>query len=158
MHPPLSRLQTFSSILFHSMLIFLFCAWPVYAGIYRWVDADGKVHFGDRPPAAETKEEMTIPQTPASPGTSSDRATDRKRLLEQIQTERENRREEARKRADKKKERERRCVLAKDRLRIYTESSSLYDLTQDGERRVLSFEERERVTTNAEQAVKRWCK
>ncbi len=145
-------------MLTRAMLIFVFCALPVSAGIYRWVDADGKVHFGDRPPAAETTEEMNIPQTPASPGTSSDRATDRRRLLQQIQEERENRRETARNKADEKKERERRCVLAKDRLRIYSESSSLYDLTQDGERRVLSFDERERVTRKAEQAVKRWCR
>lgn len=35
------------------LLVFLFCAGLAQAqGTYRWVDKDGKVHYGDRPPPA----------------------------------------------------------------------------------------------------------
>ncbi len=37
------------------LLIALLCAGLVHAqAAYRWVDKDGKVHYGDRPPAAAT--------------------------------------------------------------------------------------------------------
>jgi glutaredoxin len=37
------------------LLLSLLCAGLVQAqGAYRWVDSDGKVHYGDRPPAAAT--------------------------------------------------------------------------------------------------------
>ncbi|MDD5329395.1 MAG: glutaredoxin family protein [Sulfuricella sp.] len=50
----------------------LFCMFAVYsaqsATLYRWVDADGKVHFTDQPPppaAAKQLEERTIGTRPA---------------------------------------------------------------------------------------------
>lgn len=140
------------------MLLYLLCTIPTTAGIYRCVDSNGKVHYGDRPPPEEVKEELHIPQKLPSQNQNSNRAVQRKRLLDQFQEDRENRRAAARKKADDKKERERRCLLAKDRLRIYTEASSLYNLSQDGKRQVLSFEERDKVTREAKQVVKRWCK
>ncbi len=48
------------------------------AGIYKWVDAEGKVHYGQQRPANETAEKMTVQQyapqdssTYKRPGTQS---------------------------------------------------------------------------------------
>ena len=33
---------------------------PAYAEIYKWVDADGRTHFGDKPPKNQTSEEIEV--------------------------------------------------------------------------------------------------
>ncbi|WP_245832038.1 DUF4124 domain-containing protein [Solemya velesiana gill symbiont] len=38
----------------------------VSAGVYRWVDENGRVHFDDRPPVSEAQEVDIREQTPAS--------------------------------------------------------------------------------------------
>ena len=40
---------------------------PVQAGIYRWVDANGQVHFGERPPQNIESEVVKPPPPPALP-------------------------------------------------------------------------------------------
>ena len=157
----ITRFPVYTRTLIYVIFLSLFYTSPISAGIYRWVDSNGKVHFGDRPPPDEVKKELNLPQKPANQNQhnqDSDRAMQRKRLLDRFQEDRQNRRAAAIKKADEKKERERNCALAKDRLRIYTEAGSLYNLTQDGKRQVLSFEERDKVTREARLAVSRWCR
>jgi hypothetical protein len=131
------------------------------AGVYRWVDDQGRVHYGDKPPtvgAEELEVPVQKPETNATEAKSEEqRALERERLLQRFQEDRDKKREQAKKRAEEKAERKRLCALAKDQLRVYTEATGLYDLDEEGERKVLSFEERERVTREAEQEVKRWC-
>jgi glutaredoxin len=57
------------------LLLLLFLALPAWgAGVYRWTDADGKVHFGDEPPAQRKAESVELKynqvgSTPVPPGT-----------------------------------------------------------------------------------------
>jgi len=52
---------------------FLFCslllclASLASAAVYRWVDADGKKHFSDTPPADSAAQEMVLPYTDPAP-------------------------------------------------------------------------------------------
>ncbi len=39
--------------------LLLVCSLPAKAGVYRWVDADGEVHFSDRKPPTETAEDIS---------------------------------------------------------------------------------------------------
>src|SRR5258706_14631915 len=55
---------------------------PAGAQTYKWTDADGKIHYSDRPPPANAKEPVTIkprkssaPATTASPPASDKGAT-----------------------------------------------------------------------------------
>ena len=36
------------------------------AGVYKWVDANGQTHFGDRPPAKAASSEVKVHSAPAS--------------------------------------------------------------------------------------------
>jgi len=38
------------------------------AGIYKWKDAQGKTHYGERPPPEANAEAVRVPKTPASSG------------------------------------------------------------------------------------------
>lgn len=52
----MKRLHSLSKGFFCWLLIFLLPASPVFAEIYKWVDEDGKVHFGDKPKDDETSQ------------------------------------------------------------------------------------------------------
>jgi glutaredoxin len=32
------------------ILLALFLAWPAFAGVYKWTDAQGRIHYSDSPP------------------------------------------------------------------------------------------------------------
>lgn len=55
----------------HPLWISIFLAVPLAAataGVYKWTDADGNVHFGDRPPQDAGSQELDIrPNTYSSP-------------------------------------------------------------------------------------------
>lgn len=57
-----------------AVLFCLFCMFAVYsaqsASLYRWVDADGKVHYADQPPPSSARkvEEKTMGSRPADDG------------------------------------------------------------------------------------------
>lgn len=36
-------------------------ATPAWAQVYKWVDAEGRVHYGERPPAAREADKLAIP-------------------------------------------------------------------------------------------------
>ncbi len=130
--------------------------------IYRWVDGDGKVHFGDRPPP-RASESVPLPDS-APPRLSVDerrrreeRRRAQRRLLEVYREERraaEAARDEAQR---QEAERERRCAAARQRLADYERAQGLYDTLPDGSRRYLSRAERRAETEKARQAVAHWC-
>lgn len=63
-----------------ALLLSLFLAAPAWsAGVYRWTDADGNVHFGDEPPAQRKAETVELKynemgSTPVPPGTFDKRS------------------------------------------------------------------------------------
>lgn len=105
--------------------------------VYKWVDADGSVHFGDRrgAPAAEELE-VRVPRPPAAPATAqSDTTVGEVPISED--------RDEA-------------CRKARTTLQSYVKAPFLYEEV-DGKRRILSAEERERIQDQARQAVEQAC-
>jgi hypothetical protein len=133
------------------------------AGIYRWVDENGNVQFGDRPPPeVETSDEVEVrSQEPAanSKGSSPvNRKEARKRLLEQYQREREEKKEAAAKKRKEKQQRQARCSYAKSKLTEYLEHGRLYKRGANQERQYLSDQERNAAIAKARADVKKWCK
>jgi hypothetical protein len=130
------------------------------AGVYRWVDENGRAHFGDRPPAdVEQSDEVVIKnKTSSSAPANVDRKQAQQRLLEQFQRERNEKRERAQKEREEKKERQKRCTYAKSVLSEYLEHGVLYDRLPNQKRRYLTDQERNAEIAKARQEVKRWCK
>lgn len=48
-----------------TFLLCLHCVTPLYADVYRWTDAAGQVHFGERPPP-EGAERVELPKPAGS--------------------------------------------------------------------------------------------
>ncbi|MCS3903022.1 hypothetical protein J2T55_001039 [Methylohalomonas lacus] len=119
---------------------------PIGAGaeVYKWVDEQGQVHYGDKP-ATGSAQSLDIDRTPAAPDPEREqRREKRDRLLQQFADERTTARRKAEEQARQKKERERRCEQARQQLWRYEHSQYLYEDTASGERRILDDDERAR--------------
>lgn len=131
------------------------------AGIYRWVDEDGHVQYGDRPPpdVGESQEMDVRVQESSPPGNAPvDRQQARERLLQQYQTEREEKKEAAAKKRLEKKKADTRCAYAKRTLSEYLEHGRLYERLPNQERKYLTDQERDAEIAKARAEVKMWCK
>ncbi len=131
-----------------------------HSGVYRWTDADGKVHFGDHPPVVQEAEQVATPKAApaARPAENSvSRQESRKRLLEQYDKERDDKRQAVNEKREERARRKQRCVMVKDQLRNYQRYGRIYELQADGERRYFSSEEREQGLAKLKGEVKQWC-
>lgn len=146
------------------VVMLLFIGWgqaEADTEIFRWVDADGVVHYSDRPldPAA------------TSTGMRS-RRTDQNQVREkelrgweQEQASREEAQEDAEQdafEANRRAEEERmqfiQCEAAKERLEVYTTAPRLFETMPNGERRYLSEEELDAARQGAADDIDTWCK
>lgn len=131
----------------------LACA-TVWAGdVYKWVDPQGKVHYGDRPQggAAQTlkiaplppmDESLRQPRKPSKP----DPNEEEKKKPGQITSAKEARQEMAK-----------HCADAKRRLEKYQSATMLYEDAGNGERRILSDAERLKALENTRLESEKWC-
>jgi Domain of unknown function (DUF4124) len=142
------------------LLVAVMPAVTASAGVYRWVDENGRVHFGDRPSAgADTSDEVMIrKQAPSSAPNNVDRRQLRERLLEQYQRERDEKKQQAEKQRQQKQKQKQRCAYARTRLSEYLEHGALYDRLPNQKRRYLTDQERDAEIAKARKEVKKWCK
>jgi hypothetical protein len=128
-------------------------------GVYRWTDAQGRVHFGDRPPGDGPSTAIAPPAPPAAPApTAAERAARQQRLLDAYRDERLEKQELEAKQKAEEDDRRRRCAQARDRLARYQSSGRIYDPQPNGERRYLNDGERDAEIRTARNEVGRWCK
>lgn len=137
-------------------------AMGAFAGVYKWVDENGHVQYGDRPPpAVEESAEVTIRDqgsAPPPPPQEVDRKQARDRLLEQYQREREEKKEATAKKRKQKEIQKKRCAYARKTLTEYLEHGLLYERLANQERRYLTDQERDAEIAKARADVKKWCK
>ncbi|CAN0472450.1 unnamed protein product, partial [Phaeothamnion confervicola] len=125
------------------------------AEVFKWKDADGHVHFGDRPPDSAA-ESLTI----RSGGAAAAKGSSQQRLREVLDgyTKEREAREASRTAALQEVERrEQVCTRAKARQLTAERANFLYEYTPNGERRVLEGAEYKNVIERARQAVVDSC-
>lgn len=135
-------------------------AGPVLADVYMWQDADGTVHYGDKPGTREaTKLDI---QT-----RSTDKAAVTERYQERQSARLESNAASAERRATKEQqeadaakqraEKEARCEKARERLTSYINSRRLYRVDESGERQYLDDAQIDEARAKAEEAVTEHC-
>lgn len=137
------------------LAIFLIPSGVCAEGIYRWVDEQGQVHYGDRPPAG-VQVEVVLPTFPPGSGEAQRQLQDYVRTLEvqeaeqAKETERQNTSQalQAARRADCEASRERRERLEKPRQ---------LEHQPDGSARRLTEEERQARITDTEKRIADVC-
>jgi len=105
------------------------------AGAYRWVDEQGGVHYGDRPPPpGKPGQQIDLPSAPA-PAAPAEKKVDADRMLKTLTEDREARQAEADRKRDEQAEREKRCKELKTQYWRYNNVSSLYEIDEEGKQR-----------------------
>lgn len=129
------------------------------AEVYKWVDEQGRVHYGDKPPeqGASSLQVDPGPGSDTPPPDEAERREKRRRLLRAYEQERQIKQQREQQQNARETERKKRCAWARDRLRRYTHAGALYDLDEEGNRRILADNQRRQAEANARQDVKKWC-
>mgnify|MGYP002629888312 CR=1 FL=1 len=135
----------------------LWAAWlPAQAAeIFRWVDADGQVHLGDRP-ANPTAQKLIVPSSTPHPSQPPD-AGRTQRLLEEYAAARAEHKATRATAAKAAAEREQACLAAKNRALETDQAAYLYERDAQGQKRILSDQERQMAHTESRAEVTRWC-
>lgn len=131
------------------------------ASVYRWVDAQGIVHFSDQPAADRSAEELPIRYRKTDRGALQARQK-AKQELEAAGEIRENQQSDADAAAEQDRqkvlaERETNCKAARDRVAKYNNALRLYRPGPNGERVYLTNEELDVERADAKRAVDQSC-
>ena len=128
--------------------------------IYKWTDAEGNVHFGDRPSGAATEERLAISSNPTDP--------DRVSAIVQARNDARTARNEAEAEAAQAEptaeelraaeaERKQKCSTYKERLQKFVTSRRLYREDENGERVYLDEEETLAARARVQEQVLEYC-
>ena len=140
-------------------VLFLLISSPATAGIYKWVDSDGNIHFGDRPADQDAATELTIKSNNHTGITnSSGHDDDREYLLKKIEEDKHEKSEKNKERLAENKKRLKRCENYKRKYQRHIRSNSLYTVDAEGERSYLSDKERETRKKKLEKSISKHCR
>jgi len=133
----------------------------LWSAVYRWTDADGKVHFSDQP--AENAELIKLKKPPpvankAATTTTAKRKQQQQRLLNLYREEREEKKKQRIEKKAERKKRKKTCIKAKREWVKYRDSKSIYDTSDSGTREYYSEEKRERYIKYLKGEVTKWCR
>lgn len=146
----------------------LFLSWALWgpalaqeASVYRWVDAQGIVHYSDQPAADSSAQELSIRYRKTDRGALQARSQ-AKAEIDAAGRVREGQESDAdaAAEADRQKvlaERATNCKAAKDRVAKYSTALRLYKPGPNGERVYLTSEELDVERAEANRTVGQWC-
>ena len=149
---------------------------PVAAGMYKWTDENGNVHYTDQPPPAAARKSETIkaPKTPQAPPPPAAAPADpsgkppaatgpksvsdqemefRKRRLQQAEAE-----AKAQKDAQAAEEKKRNCQRSMEQVQAYERGGRVTRYGPNGEQIYLTDQEIQAELVNARKAADSWCK
>ena len=139
----------------------LLCTVSAEAGeIYKYTDADGNVHYGDRPTGDPTEERLAIVSRGTDPAAVQARIDARQERDATRQEARTTRAEAAEAEAEERSvaaERAARCEENRVRLQTYTDSRRLYREDENGERVYLDDDAREEAMQQVRDQIDEYC-
>jgi hypothetical protein len=131
-----------------------------YAEVYKWVDADGKVHYGDRPNSGSAQE-IKIKPAPSVSGGSKHTIENQKAIDSWLKARGVERQNSKKKEAALKKEKaiqKRKCAKLKNELSDLERGGVVwYELDQAGKRRYYSEKEIASDIEDLKKIIKRNC-
>jgi len=133
----------------------------VLSEVYKWVDQQGRTHYGEKPPAKTTSEQMHLnpSSSPSVDNISPQEHKNRQRKLLRAYEEERLQREDNRLKAKQDSERRKRqCSTARNRLRIVGSGRRIYDLDKQGNRVYLDSKALDKARAAAARDVRRLCR
>lgn len=130
-----------------------------HADLYKWTDAQGKVHYTDQPP---TMNAQSIKPAQAGQAETTTQATKSLNEQDQAYKKRREEAEQARLKADKEAEQARiqreNCDKARSNLTTLQNSSRVYTTNSAGQRAYMNDAARSEALANSQKAVSDFCK
>jgi hypothetical protein len=132
------------------------------AQLYKWVDKDGKVQYGDNPPPNTNATRLKpVPGAPTQPPAASEEKKDKAlspdaafRKRQQDRSEQDQKAEKERAEADQKKQN---CETARTNLRQLESGQRISSINAAGERVFLDDAQLAERKQRAQKAVADWC-
>ena len=157
-------MQTIRQLL--TIVSILALATAAQAGVTRWVDADGKVHYSDQPAPATAKSQknLDLKNSPALPKAAPDSKGGEKSLAEKGLESRKRRveaEESAAKQAKDHEEAKRKkenCEQARNQLQALQEGQRISKFDEKGERVFLEDNDRAKAIEETKRSADSWCK
>lgn len=151
------------------LILLILASASTFAGLNKWVDADGKVHYSDQPPPANVESTTLRPTSsakdsasesgaaassaPAAPKTIAEREAELKKA-QQAKKEAADMAAQEQAEADAKKAS---CASARKNLGLLQEGMRMMEIDDKGERFYLSDEQRQQRIIKAQQDIGTYC-
>ncbi len=126
---------------------------PVNAQVYKWVDKDGKVHFGDQP-----LEQVEVSKVEIKSTDNSYKSTGSNKWQQEYREKQQVKRVESEEQAQKDKKRQQACEGYKRNLHTLNKVGRIVSLDADGNRHYISDDERKAKTKKLKKDIKTYCK
>ena len=131
-------------------------AWSGMASavVYKWVDAQGKVQYGDRPPDGVKAEvvELLVPHSNPAPARAAPVSSGPDKQQPSVTDA-----EKAKVAQDVQQTRDKQCTEAQERYKKLIEGRRLYKEGANGEREYLSSEQIDQERLNARRDIDQTC-
>ena len=128
------------------------------AEVYKWVDEQGKVHYGDRPPGQGTpSDRLVLPPAPSADAEIVERAFMRRRLLDAFEAERREQQQTQAEADAAERELESRCARIEQQLVRFKRANVVYTEDENGERVYMSDDQRARAADRARDWIAEHC-
>src|SRR5690606_37982729 len=146
------------TIIFTSVFPLIFAPIIAVAEIYKWVDEDGRVHYGEKPPV-EDASKIEIKESPKVDDSFQQQSIDQQKLLQIYEEERNLKKEEKLKAEKEKAELKQQSQTLVNKLNDLKKGSlTSYDLDEKGERKYLSAEELAAHIKELQDDYDKYCK
>ncbi len=143
--------------IFLFIISILSCLSNVNAEVYKWVDENGKIVYGDKPTTSDANE-IIIKKAPVKDSVVQGRNTKQSKLLDVMKQERNERNALIKEEKKKKHEQEKMCADARKKLQKMKDASYLYQETDDPNNPIImSDEERKAEEKKLEKYIKKNC-
>ena len=142
-----------------TLIILLLSTTALHAGIHRWVDEQGHVHYSDQPPTKQKSEEIKLQINNIKPDPhTQERLYRQQQQLESFQQDRED--QKTQQLADKKdaEQQLKACKKAQEQLNIALNSGRLFTVDEKGNRSYMDDSQRQSYIEQGREAVKTHCK
>jgi hypothetical protein len=139
------------------IIFFLFCVSYANAEVYKWIDENGKVVYGDKPTSSDA-DKIKIKTFPVQDPVVQQRNEKQNKLLDVIEEEREQRDVSRKEEKQKKDKQKKMCEEARKELKRTKEASYLYEKTDDPKNpRIWTDEERKAEEMRIGKYIKKNC-
>jgi len=128
------------------------------AGLNKWIDANGKVHYSDQPPVGVEAAPVRAAPAPATAPAASKSYTEREAEMRKARQSQNEAAEKAALEQSNTEIEKANCAAAQQTLRSLEQGGRIVEYDEKGERSYLGDSDRQQRIDKAQAEIGKWCK